>query len=282
MKIAACIILYHPEQSVEQHIITYINYVEKIYIIDNSESRNYNDKFLSRHASKIIFIYNGINEGIAKRLNQACVLAIKDGFEFLLTMDQDSYFEENYLNKYLTCIENFSEKEKAAVFGINYKIKFNNTGCNYNKVKTLITSGSIVNLKAYKIIGNFDEDLFIDFVDTDYCFKSILKGFQLIEFPNIFMHHEIGKISKLRSLKNLKPSNRSIHSAIRLYYMYRNFLYLNTKYKNDFKLELSIHKKDLINRIKNKFLYNNNRVQTIKFLLKASRDYKKKKMGKQV
>ena len=152
--------------------------------------------------------------------------------------------------------------------------------CDYNKVKLLITSGSIINLNNYKKIGEFDENLFIDFVDTEYCFKSILKGFELIQFPNIYMHHKIGNSNQYRSIKNLKSSTRSIHSSVRLYYMMRNFLYLQKKYKKDFKEEVAAHKKDLLNRIKNKLLYNSDRLQTVRLLIKARIDYKRNKMGK--
>ena len=94
------------------------------------------------------------------------------------------------------------------------------------------------------------------------------------------MHHEIGITIQHHLVKNLKSSKRSLHSAIRLYYMTRNFFYLNKKYKNDFKAELSAQKKDLQIRIKNKLLYNNSRIETIKFLIKAKKDYKQNRMGK--
>jgi rhamnosyltransferase len=96
------------------------------------------------------------------------------------------------------------------------------------------------------------------------------------------MHHIIGIAATKRSLKNLNTSNRSIHSALRLYYMLRNLFYLKKKYKNHFSKELAEHKKDILNRIKNKLLYYPHRFQTIKLLIKARRDFKNNKMGKQL
>jgi len=281
IQIAACVIVYRPEQFVEHNIASYIKNVQKIYLIDNTEIKAYDDKFLSAYISKIVFIHDGNNEGIAKRLNYACKVAIQEGFEFLLTMDQDSYFEEKYIDKYLECLENFSEKEKVSMFGINYRKEIKNGDCNCNKADLLITSGSIINLTAYKAIGNFDEKLFIDFVDTDYCFQSILKGYELIEFTNIFMHHNLGEVNGKRSYKNFKKTQRTFHSSVRLYYMTRNFFYLKKKYHNQFIKKLSAHKTDLLNRIKNKLLYNKNRFETVQFLFRALKDYKKNKMGKQ-
>ena len=47
MKIAACVILYHPEESILNNIKSYINHIEKIYVIDNSEHKAFNCQHLS-------------------------------------------------------------------------------------------------------------------------------------------------------------------------------------------------------------------------------------------
>ncbi len=278
MKIAACVILYQPDKSVELNIKSYLYYVEKIYLFDNTETKTQHIQPLLSN-QKIIFVYNGANEGIAKRLNQACTLAIKDGFDFLLTMDQDSFFDEASISKYLKCINSFDNKSAVSMFGVNYKKQSADENCTYKKTNFLITSGSVINLSEYKKIGAFDENLFIDFVDTEYCFRSILKGYDVIELLNVFMHHEIGTTTQQRSLKNLKLSKRSIHSELRLYYMTRNYFYISSMYKKDFKQELETCKKDIINRIKNQLLYNNHRIKTIRFIIKAWKDFKQKKMG---
>lgn len=279
MKIAACVILYNPDNSVEQNINSYINQTGKIYIVDNSKTCTY--KTSPANNTSQIIIHDGLNNGIAKRLNQVCELAIQDGFEYLLTMDQDSFFDTPAITSYLQCINNFKNKEEIAMFGVNYNHQTGNEDCTFSDVKFLITSGSIINLNAFKNIGAFDENLFIDFIDSEYCLRSLQNGYKLIEFKNIYMHHNLGDVSTKHSLKTLKKSGRSFHSSIRLYYMLRNFLYVNHKYKKEFSNELSIFKKDVINRIKNKLLYKSNRWQTIKLLMKAINDYKANKMGKQ-
>jgi rhamnosyltransferase len=90
----------------------------------------------------------------------------------------------------------------------------------------------------------------------------------------------LGEVNEKRSYKNLEKTQRSFHSPVRLYYMTRNFFYLKKKYHNQFIKELSAHKTDLLNRIKNKLLYQNNHIKTLQYLFIALRDYKKNKMGK--
>jgi rhamnosyltransferase len=281
-KAAAVVILFNPNKNLQRNVLSYLNDVSFLYLVDNSETSSFSTEVLAAYKYKILTIHNASNEGIAKRLNQACRLALKDGFNYLLTMDQDSFFDERMMKEYFKCIQSYPLKEKVAMFGVNYEERTSNLTCNYNKVKVLITSGSVINLNNYEDINGFDENLFIDYVDTDYCFKSILKGYELVQFSNIYMHHEIGTATQYLSIKNLKSSKRSIHSSTRLYYMTRNFLYLKKKYEKNFEKEISAHKKDLLNRIKNKLLYNSNRLQTLKMLIKAYVDYKKNRMGKQI
>ncbi|MBS1746645.1 MAG: glycosyltransferase [Bacteroidetes bacterium] len=279
MKIAACVIVYHGGEKVIQNIRTFSHFVDKLYFIDNTETKNILLHSSISSLSNINIIHDGFNEGIAKRLNQACALAINDGFDFLLTMDQDSFFDEKNITQYLECIKSLNE-HNFSMSGINYQQQESVNSCDCREVKLLITSGSIINLAAFKVIGKFDENLFIDFVDTEYCFRSIRKGFKIIEFPNIYMHHHLGTVNEKYSLKTFTKTSRTFHSATRLYYMYRNFLYLQSEYKNDFKNVLTILKKDLFNRIKNKLLYTPNRISAIKILLKAKSDFKKNMMGK--
>jgi rhamnosyltransferase len=138
----------------------------------------------------------------------------------------------------------------------------------------------VLNLSLFNIIGGFDEALFIDEVDLDFCYNSITKGYQIIQFKNVFLNHSLGKISFHKSLKNLKLTPRTLHSPQRVYYMVRNFLYVNAKYKNKFKVDKKRRKKALLNRLKNNFLYGRNKGLFTVYILKALVDYSTKKMGK--
>ena len=282
MKIAACVILYNPDKSIGGNINSYINHVEKVYVIDNSNISTFEELFPVSGNPKITFIHDGFNGGIAMRLNLACNMAIKDNCEYLLTMDQDSFFDKDAISDYIKCLEVYPHKSQVAMFGISYEKKAKDHDCSYKKVTHLITSGSVVNLSVYTNTGGFDENLFIDLVDTEYCLKSILKGYDIISYPNIFLNHNLGESVEKRSLITLKKTKRSFHSDLRLYYMMRNFLYLNKKYKNQFAEQINIYKKDLITRIKNRLLYTPHKLRTLQTLFKAYKDYSNNNMGKQL
>ena len=281
MKIAATVILYNPAEVVINNIRSYIKLVEKLYVVDNS--KNSSTKIIESIADsdKVIFIHDGENKGIASRLNQVCDLAKQDQYQWLLTMDQDSSFSEGTLTDYLNCLDAFQQKEKVSMFGVNFSAKeFIQGECLPSSVNHLITSGSILNLQLWPDIGKFDEILFIDEVDYEYCLRSILQGFRIIEFSSIFLNHTLGAVSQHRSFKTIKRTSRVLHSPERLYYMTRNFLYVQSKFHNSFPEEIKERKKVFLNRIKNNLLYNKERVKVLKFIIKGAVDYRKRRMGR--
>ena len=92
-KIEGVVVLYHPDAVIIDNIGTYINELECLYVIDNSET--YTDSIVEqlRYLSNVKYINNGGNKGIANALNAGAKLASAAGAAWLLTMDQDSKFE---------------------------------------------------------------------------------------------------------------------------------------------------------------------------------------------
>jgi rhamnosyltransferase len=253
----------------------------KLYIIDNSEipSKVLIDKLKS--FSNVIYIHDGENKGIAERLNLSSNLAVHDGFEWLLTMDQDSSFEKGSFLNYLNCINSFDKKENVSMFGINFVEKVNQSVfCHPINVNHLITSGSVLNLRLISLIGGFDEKLFIDEVDFEYCLRSVSRGFSIVQFVNIFLNHNLGQRSTHRSFKTTRLTSRTLYPPPRIYYMTRNFLYVKRIYQKQFTEEIRLRRKILLNRFKNNVLYNNERVSVMKNIIKGAWDFRKKKMGK--
>src|ERR1019366_3027324 len=110
VRIAAVTIIYHPTESLIENILSYYSAVEELYIMDNSVKSN---PFITEMLSpiNITYFHDGKNRGIAERLNQAAALASSKGFNWLLTMDQDSYFNEGAVEQYKKNIEHYDNKE---------------------------------------------------------------------------------------------------------------------------------------------------------------------------
>ncbi|TRX36879.1 glycosyltransferase [Flavobacterium sp. ZT3R18] len=284
MKIAACVILYHPKEKDLQNIETYLSKVDKLYVYDNTENAS-SSSFLEESSTKIIYFSDHENKGISARLNQACTRAVSDGYDLLLTMDQDSSFLEEKLESYLKLVSNYPNIENIAQFGLQYtdqEIKTENQQIQDIEDYALITSASIIVLKNFNKIGGFDENLFIDGVDFDYCLAAKEKGLKCILFKNLFFVHTVGAKIKRRSLKTfyLLKKEKYLCSPIRIYYLVRNILYLKQKYGAIFPEYIEKLVKTNNTSIATNRNYSKNIFEFYKYKRKAISDFKNKKMGK--
>jgi len=282
MKIAAVVILYNSTIETITNIKSYYEAVEKIFVFDNTETES-----LIRHElqtlPKIEFFHNFENEGIARRLNQACQRAIAEKFEWLLTMDQDSSFSQKVIFSYFNCFKQHN-KINVAVIGTKYgsTIESASTKCDAKEAEDLITSGMLINLSFFEEIGGFDEALFIDYVDNDYCIRAKMAGYNIIQFSNISIVHQLGQLTNSSSIKTLFliKKKKNIHSPLRCYYMYRNMLYLEQKFKITNKKFAQDTRRHNLARIKICMLYGRQASEIRKYIKLAKIDFENNKMGK--
>lgn len=281
MKLAGVTLLYYPDVHFFDRLNSYKAHLDKLIIINNSELADHtlSEKLQSNY--NISILHDGENKGIARRLNEAAELALKAGFEWLLTMDQDSFFSERIFEQYLECIKSYEKKQNVALFAVEFdKRLITQKECSYKKVNYVITSGNIINLRVWEQTKGYNESFFIDHVDHDYCFQCVLKGYDIIKFDSILLQHSLGTVAKYHSVKNYKRSSRYLHSPLRIYYMVRNYLYLFDKFSEKFPEDLKKIKKSVLISIKNNLIYNNKRLSVINYLMKALVDFKIKRYGK--
>lgn len=226
MKFAGVVVLYNPDKDVLENIKTYIPFLEKLYVMDNSTQ---GVGFLEdiKNLDKVEYISLDGNKGIAKALKVGTERAVDDGFDILLSMDQDSKFpteDFKYVEQYLTN----NDISKLGMIAINFaKNDIKSTSDDKSdviEVNEVITSGSFLNLQNYKQIKGYNEDLFIDMVDFDICYQFKEKDCEVKIFPNIMLNHNLGNPSVFKFL--FHTTKYISHSPIRYYYTYRNYNYL--------------------------------------------------------
>jgi rhamnosyltransferase len=232
MNIAGVVILYHPDiKQLSENINTYVLGLKQLYIYDNSEIQTPGIEAALHNLHPCIkYQFFNNNEGIAKRLNQAVEAAMQTQYDYLLTMDQDSSFKPGDFEKYKSLIQK-EEYTKVAQFGINCQPQITISSEQPQEALTLITSGSILNLSLIKKVGEFNEDLFIDFVDAEFSYRVVQHGLINLMFSKILLNHALGKLVPGRSLMTFKKSLRIIHTPIRAFYITRNGLFLLFKHK---------------------------------------------------
>jgi len=281
-RLGGVVILFFPTTEVVENICSYVKHVETLIIFDNTPTElnfTFQQILLQSNLKNITYIPNKLNIGIPKCLNQAATILREQGLDWMLTMDQDSYFKEITAVKYFEAFKNQSWKAlNAGLICLNFQRETNSSkhllDNSYVPVNIAITSGSIVNLSILNKIGGFEEKLFIDEVDHEYCFRLLSNGYTIQCFHKLSLIHNLGSIKLKGYLWGLlEKKHRIIHSPIRIYFMVRNYNFVSEKYGHLFKKEFSTKKKQLYTTIKNNLLFSDKFFETAKFIILGYFDF---------
>lgn len=281
--VAGIVVFYNPTSENWGNILTYINAIKKLYIVDNSDKSIANfgenlDALKLETKTIISYLPNQGNRGIASALNIGCQKAINDGFDFVLTMDQDSRFDDLSIFQFL----DLASSQLATDFGVfsPYQNKFKaiQEEMEFSEVKTTMTSGNILSLRAYQKIGRFRESFFIDYVDHEYCLRLRKNKYKIIQCNRILLNHQLGDSRVVKFLtREIAVSN---HSPLRRYYITRNRFALISDYfffdPNFCVHEIYIQMKEIIKII----LVERQKLRKIKYSLIGFIDFLASKSGK--
>jgi len=156
-RIAGVVVLYRPDEEVTATISTYIEQVDMLIAIDNSEYDTTPTTAGLRQLDTVTFVANGRNLGVAGALNMGARMALECGCEYLLTMDQDSRATPGMV---LTMLRVFSSSEQGAI-GIVAPFLVTRPGekpdgtIDCLEMQSVMTSGNLLNLRAYEAAGPF-------------------------------------------------------------------------------------------------------------------------------
>jgi rhamnosyltransferase len=176
------------------------------------------------------------NLGIAKAQSIGMKWAFENGADFILQMDQDSISDENLVQNLLNCYEELTNKgHKVGLVGpqdfdkdtkeLNKaRLKKGNyiEGTNFVSLEQTLSSGSLVSKDVYDAVGGMEDALFIDAVDSEYCWRIRKNGFLVIRNNDALLAHKLGAGKK----KFLGFINVGVPSPVRHYYQVRNTLLL--------------------------------------------------------
>jgi rhamnosyltransferase len=221
--------------------------VDAIVLIDNSPEPDLHLQNQARSAyPHLNYVALPNNPGTAGALNRAWALALAQGAQALVSFDQDSLPREDaviQLRKALleTALDHppwaaLGSIWHDAVSGQAMRILAPITGwlrryqaapaVSINdtppiEVDHLISSGCITSAQAYQTIGPYNEALFLDYVDIEWCLRARALGWRLGIYANSRIQHSIGDHALRLGSRML-----AVHSPMRSYCLLRNHLLL--------------------------------------------------------
>lgn len=244
-KVCAGIVLYEPDYDrLLENISSVSKQTEHIYLVDNGSSNIETIRFSLSNKDNITLIENSNNFGIAKALNQLCLAAKEDGYNWILTLDQDSVASDNMMEEMLPYLS-IADTAIVAPFvddDFENQVIRNSGEREIEDITRCNTSGCVTNLLIWEELGGFDERMFIDCVDFDYCTRALKYGYRVIRVNKAVLHHRLGKAKEVRFFmpfgklfgieKLRRPFYTYNHSPLRTYYYARNILYYMHKHKD--------------------------------------------------
>lgn len=278
-KVAIATVFYNPDElSVRQ----FISFADDGYIvvIANNGIREIDLLILSL-AKGIKIVGDGINIGLAKGMN----LAIREIFsknskvDSVVLLDQDSKPDLSMPIDLRDSYNSIDKTEMVACIGplvkdikslLKYKRKLNGLV----EVATIATSGTFITRENYEKVGSLKDDLFIDCIDHEWCFRAKSLGMKIMIDRNIEMKHDMGE-DGVDWFGTYKPVYKS---PIRHYYIVRNTisLLMNPCVPVSWR---AIEFLKLIRRIIFYSIFSNNKVLTLRYIFSAVFDGLRGRLG---
>ncbi len=230
-EIIAIVVSYNGSKDLLNTVMALQDKVGEICIVDNNSNSETIEvlDFLEMNNNNISVVYLKQNYGIGYALNIGVSKGNKMGYNWLLTMDQDSIVSENMIEEFCNEI-NLKDNinclvPKISVF--NNDKSFNNLNNKENIVNYAITSGNLVKLSIFEVIGLYNEKLYIDCVDFDFSLRLRNAGFNINLVDSAKLFHQLGDEHNVPKLFSWFYTS---HSPLRRYYMFRNWGYIIEKY----------------------------------------------------
>lgn len=263
-----------------------ISQVRKCYIVNNGKSEFYFDN------DKVKIINLNFNKGISYAQNIGIKLSLEEKSDFIVLSDQDTVYPVNYIGLMEKKFKELESTYKIAAltpfFYDNIKKQYqtlmsdkfkyfepslSSSNKNYI-VEHAIASGMFIPRNSFYSIGLMNEEMFIDYVDTEWCWRAKFNGFVVITTTDIIIKHNLGDEPVIFFNKKY-----TLRSSIRYYYIVRNTIYL---IKGGILLTLKekiLFSFRLLKMILGIFILSPNRITNLQMVTSAIIDGLTKKMG---
>lgn len=223
-EIAVIIVLYNPDIPSLGKKLKGIK--TTVIIVDNSE----NDSIMDNFGDNIIYIPLHCNTGIANAQNVGISKAVELNKSYLVFFDQDTSVKENIIELLFSSYHELKKRDPK-VGALGPVVCDNADGAIYDdrlltcerfiKIDRVISSGMFIELSLLEKVGRMNQFLFIDNVDSEFCWRIGKHGYNCYIDNSIHMSHKIGSRKfKLFGFKFI------ISAPKRYYYQYRNFFIL--------------------------------------------------------
>ena len=249
--VAAVVVIFNPDERFKKLLLSLIEQVDKIWIINNQPNFDV-DKFITNGQveceDKTTVIENKQNIGLAAAQNQGIKLALADGLDWVLLLDQDSILNKSFVKNMLHAARIYDNEghigfltprhesddgsPSVPTYSKGLFLKPKRYHMNLTEIDDSLlfgmASGSFIPNKRFKEIGLMREDFWIDYIDYEFSFRVRKQGYKILGVGGARLNHRLGITQQFKVLG--KTFSYQVHPAFRRYTIYRNRVKVSKEY----------------------------------------------------
>lgn len=231
MKILAIIVTYYPDRELlSENIKAILEKTDTLILLwDNTPQSNNSIVADFTDGIRVISCGSGENVGLPIAFNYAWHYANEHGFDYIMTMDQDSVWHD--LSDFLNVVSANPVLSKSIVGPYNAEPKSGKTPLLLEQ-KQLITSGMLIPLDVVNACNGWPLTFKIDNVDFDFCYNCRYHGFKIFQIGKGWLEQNFGSKLHVKSFRKLGKEEGHINTypPRRLFYIMRNGMIMKRKY----------------------------------------------------
>jgi len=224
--LAAIVSTYEPGTFFEVNLNLIAAEVEHVFLVNDSGNISLAEYLghIVKSVCNVTLINNEYNIGLAKSLNLATRNAEAAGFNWVIIFDDDTRIRRGSIcrlqalaavHKGMNNIYSLSRINSSNIQIMNpYFVEY----------KVCITSGSMFSIDLFNKVAGFDESFFIDFLDFDFCLRTLAIGGKVLRTSTGEIEHRVGNPIHIKILFFKIITHN--HKPVRYYYHYRSAVLL--------------------------------------------------------
>lgn len=231
-KVCAIVVTHQPDcDGVVDQLAALRPQVERIVFVDNASDESVRHQLRRITDSNAQLIELPENIGVGAAHNIGIRIARNADCSHVLLLDHDSVPDAAMVEHLIDGLRIAESTSRVSAVGPMYQDPRTGQGGRFVRLRKeksetpdgltpvdfLITSGSLIPIAVFEDVGLFDANLFVDYVDTEWCLRATDLGYRLFGVPAATMFHTIGD-DVTRTLGFSIPA----YSPRRLYYQARN------------------------------------------------------------
>lgn len=206
----ACVVCFHATDADIRPLLKVLEpQVDVVLVLDNSPQ--FAGRLFGVVSPRTRYLPMRANLGTAGAMNEAWRQAVEGGADYVISFDQDSRPDSGLVQGLRASLERLAAAgERVAAIGpkkvdprtgrpmrlllpVNYRKRYASadTG-DVVRVDHLISSGCLISMEAFQEVGPYDEALFLDYVDVEWCLRARAAGFAIVCDARLSMRHVIG------------------------------------------------------------------------------------------